>query len=257
MATKNKTIDRNPIRHFLTNIICAFIPNKANRKKARAILNSNVSSYIRFIKRDIGGPVRKIKTFVGYNANSLLVSVNDEFIYKFPLRNTDWRERVAREERITNALRPISPIHIPKMQILQYRDKLVRKYEFIGGVHIMHLPRDVQIKHRNTLAKQIANFLYVVGCADPVEIRDMKPDPDTKPDFMRGWCQFDLYGNFIINPETMQVVAYIDWEKARFADFSSVFNVTTHSPACELEMARAFMAECGREYTKIYQENNK
>ncbi len=254
---KNKTIDRNPIRHFLTNIICAFIPNKTKRKKVRAILNSNVFSYIRFIKRDLGGPVSKIKTFIGYNANSLLISVNDKYIYKFPLRNTDYRERVAREKRITDALRPISPIKIPDMQILNYRDKLVRKYEFIDGVHIMHLPKEVQIKNRNVLAKQIAQFLYTVGVADPIEIRDMKPNPYDAPEFMHGWCQFDLYGNFIINPDNMQVVAYIDWEKAHFDDFSPVFDVQQHSPKSDLELARAFMAECGREYTKIYQENQK
>ncbi len=255
---KNKTIDRNPVRHFLTNLICAFIPNKAKRKKVRAILNSNVFSYIRFMRRDMGGaPLHKVKTFVGYNANSLLVSANDKFIYKFPLRNTDYRQRCERERRVTEAFRNISPIHIPDMQLLNYKDKLVRKYEFIGGVHIMDLPRDVQIKNRKILAKQIAEFLYVVGTADPIEIRDMKPTPDDKPGFMYGWCQFDLYGNFIINPDTMQVIAYIDWEKAHFGDFSTVFEVKSHSPASDFELARDFMAECGRQYTKIYQERNK
>ncbi len=249
----NKTIDRNPIRHFLTNLVCAFIRNKQRRKKVRAILNSNVFSYIRFIRHDMGVRPRKIKTFIGYNANSLLISANDKYIYKFPLRNTDYRERIENEVRITDAMRSISPIHIPEMVVLKYRDKLVRRYEFISGVHIMDLPRDVQIKNRDILARQIANFLYVVGASDPDEIKDKKPTPNEKPGFAYGWCQFDLYGNFIINPETMQVIAYIDWEKAHWGDFAPLFDVQHHSPARDLPLARDFMSAVGREYKKKFE----
>ena len=100
------------IRRFFTNIICGCIYNKDARKRVRVMLNSPMSSYIRFIRRDIDAPIKKIKTFTGYQARNLLISVNDEYIYKFPLRRTNSGELTIRESRIVGALSPVSPIYL-------------------------------------------------------------------------------------------------------------------------------------------------
>ncbi len=248
---------QHPIRHLVTNIICGFIPNKNRRKHVRVLLNSDLRKSIRFIKRDIGEPVKKIKTFIGYGANNLLIAVNDEWIYKFPLRpSADVTNIALREERIVKALKPFSPIEIPSVTLLHMGDVIVRKYPFARGAHIMNMPIDTQVTQRENIAGQIARFLYEIGCADPAEIRDLKPTPDARPGFMYGWCQYDIYGNFMVDTKTFRVTAFIDFEGAKFCDWSDIFT-RPHHPESQRQMAAEFMALVKREYEKLWNDNNQ
>ena len=88
--------------HFLTNLLCAFVWNKRERNRVRAVLNSPVAREIRFIRRDIKTKIFKIKTFVGYQGRSLLIAVNDQWIYKFPLYRSDFRKLAEHEKRIVS-----------------------------------------------------------------------------------------------------------------------------------------------------------
>ncbi len=239
------------VRHFLVNIFCACIPNKPLRKKMRVMLNSDVIGCVRFIKNDLNKKkIGHIKFFVGYQARSLIVSVNNEYVYKFPLRRSDADKLAVREKRIVDALSKISPIYVPGVKLLKWNEKIVRKYEHISGVTLSQMEMDDVINHISILAPKIAKFIYDIACADPKEIRDLKPSASAKPGYCFGWCHGDIADNFIVNPETFDVVAFIDWEDAGFCDFSYVFTADKRSPRREL------MAAVGKEYDKLYNKNN-
>ena len=239
------------VRHFLVNVFCAFIPNKPLRKKMRVMLNSDVNGCVRFIKHDLNKKkIGHIKFFVGYQARSLIVSVNNEYVYKFPLRRKDADKLAVREKRIVDALSKISPIRVPGVELLKWNEKIVRKYEHISGVTLSQMKSDDVINHIDVLAPKIAKFIYDIACVDPKEIRDLKPSASARPGYCLGWYQGDIADNFIIDPETFDVVAFIDWEDARFCDFSWIFTAEKRSPRRELMMA------VGTEYDKLYNKNN-
>lgn len=234
------------IRRFFTNIICGFIYNRDTRRRVRVVLNSSMVDSLRFIRKNLGRPIRKIKTFVGYQARNLLISVNDEYIYKFPLRRSNSRELTLRESRIVSALAPLSPIYVPPVEVFSHRGVLVRRYEFIRGTGLRQMPVEVALANLETLSKQIARFMYEIGCSDPESIRDLKPDANMKPGYMHGWSQGDICDNFIVDMNTMQVIAFIDWEDSAFGDFSRIFSGDRASPHREL------MSAVKREYDRLY-----
>ncbi len=239
-----------PIRRFLTNLICGCIYNKDTRKRVRVVLNSSMMDSVRFIRKNLGVPVHKIKTFVGYQARSLLISVNDTHIFKFPLRRANSRELTMREKRIVGALAPISPIYIPSVDVFAHRGELIRRYEYIRGTQLRQMPLDIALANIDVMAKQIAEFIYTIGASDPESIRDLKPAPDAKPGYMYGWTQGDICDNFMVDMKTMKVIAFIDWEDCVFGDFSTLFIGDKRSPNREL------MTAIKREYDRIYAEHN-
>ena len=230
------------IHRFFTNVICGFIYNKDTRKRARVIMNSPMLSYIHFIHKNLNKPLHKIKTFIGYQARNLLISANNEYIFKFPLRRSNSSELAIREKRIVDAFAPISPVYVPPVEILQHRGALVRKYKFIRGTTLRQIPTEILDKHTTKLAKQIARFIYKIASSDPESIRDLKPTPDAKPGYMYGWTQGDICDNFIVDLKTMKIVAFIDWEDSAFGDFSRFFN-TDH---------KKLMTVVKREYDKLF-----
>lgn len=234
------------IRRFFTNIMCGCVYNQDKRKHLRVVLNSPMVSYIRFVRKNATCPIKKLRTFIGYQARNLLISVNDEYIYKFPLRRTDSDELALREKRIVDALIPVSPIGIPPVEIYEHRGVLVRRYPFVRGTRLRAMPTDVALKNVKILAPQIARFLYEIGISDPVQIRDLKPDANAKPGYMFGWFHGDIGDNFFIDMDTMQITAFIDWEDCYFGDFSATFTGDKRSPNRELMRAAL------QEYKKIY-----
>lgn len=234
------------IRRFFTNIICGCVYNKDKRKHLRVLLNSPVSSYVRFVRKNTGCPIKKLRTFIGYQARNLLISVNDEYIYKFPLRRSNSDELALREKRIVDALIPVSPIGIPPVEIYEYHGVLVRRYPFVRGVRLREIPLDIVLKNVKILAPQIAVFLHAIGVCDPDEIRDLKPDVNSKPGYMYGWFHGDIGDNFFVDIDTMQITAFIDWEDCYFGDFSATFTGDKRSPNREL------MRAASQEYKKLY-----
>ena len=235
-----------PIRRFFTNLICGCVYNKDARKRLRVVLNSSMMDSVRFIRKNLGGPVHKIKTFTGYQARNLLISANDTHIFKFPLRRSNSRELTLCESRIVAAFAPISPIYIPSVEVFEHRGELVRRYEFIHGTQLRQMPLDVVLANIDTLAKQIAQFMFEIGRSDPESIRDLKPSPDAHPDYMYGWSQGDICDNFMVDMKTMKIIAFIDWEDCAFCDFSCIFTGDRRSPHREL------MSATKREYDKLY-----
>ncbi len=238
------------IRASIVNVICTFIPNKMTRHKVRAVMNSDISGYRRLIKRDLGTPIKKIKYITGFRGRNLILAVNDEYIYKFPLRHRTG-EVAIREKRIVDALQPMSPISIPDVEILEYKGKLVRKYKLIHGFQVNQMPFETVNANREKLARQIARFMYEIGRLDPAEIRDLKPNPMAKPGYMNGWNQGDIYDNFIIDPATMKIIAFIDWEDSGFGDFSQFMQ------GARFENEQILVPLVRKEYDKLYKKHSK
>ncbi len=220
------------------------------RRRMRVVLNSDVRAYLRFIRADLGMRPRRVRTFVGYLARSLLISVNDTYIYKFPLRRDNSDELAVRERRILDSLTQFSPIHVPDMQLLKYNGRLVRKYEYVHGVQFRKLSHEYARAHMDGFAKQIAEFMYEISCVNPSEIRDLKPSPNALPSYRYGWTQGDIYDNFLIDTKTHRIVAMIDWEDAYFGAFDRLFHRQHVSIASE------FMDSVAREYDKLYYKNH-
>lgn len=236
----------SPLRRFFTNIICGCVYNKDKRKRLRVVLNSSMMDCLRFIHKNTGNRPRRIKTFVGYQARSLLISTNNEYIFKFPLRRADSDYLTRREKRLVDVFQKISPIYIPPVDVYEHRDHLVRRYPFISGVQLRQMPLEVALENIDILAEQIAEFIFVIGCSDPETVRDLKPTPDAKPGYMYGWSQGDICDNFIVDMKTMKIIAFIDWEDCVFGDFSKTFTGNRRSPQREL------MSAVREKYEKLY-----
>lgn len=234
-------------RHLFSNIVCGFIPNKDKRKKVRVLLNSPVAADIKFIRRDLGPEkIKKLKTFIGYQARSLLIAVNDKYIYKFPLRRANYRDLVMREKRVVDAFSGVSRIRIPRVDVLDFNGDLVRKYEFIRGATMRQLnPADV-MRHKTKIARQVADFIHAVATRDPEQIRDLKPSPDVAPTKFCGWTQGDIADNFMLDPNSFDVIAFIDWEDCFFGDITPLLMRDKRSPAREV------MAAVKTELDKLY-----
>ncbi len=233
------------VRRFLTNIICAFVYNQEHRKKLRVILNSPVLTYLRFIRHDLGQPLANIRFMIGFRAKSLLIAANNQYIYKFPLRHRDYRTMAIREKSIVDALRPISPLYIPSVELIEYRGILIRKYELMPGVGMRGMPREIQTRLHDQLARQIAHFICVIASSDPAEIRHLKPNPQMRPAPGLGWYHWDIYDNFLVDTTSGRITAVIDWEDCRFGDFGALLRSDPRPGV------REFMAVVNAEYDKL------
>lgn len=229
------------MKKILTNIVCGFVPGKQRRKRARLRLNHPiVKEMAAFAKTFSTSKKPHLEYTYGFRCANFVVTVDKKWVFKFPLRG-DAHDVSTREKRITDALRPISPIKIPDMEIILWNNIYVRKYECISGVGFHSLTRNEQNVHATTIAKQLAACLYTIGMADPVEIRDLKPKKSDKPSIMHGWNQNDLWDNFIINPKTFKIVGLIDWEDAAFVDFHQCFTSGTGNDSIKIALLNEYI----------------
>jgi len=205
-------------------MVCGLIANKSRRKKVRVILNSDMRTYINFIRHDLGGArLRKIRTEIGYGAQNLIIIANDAWVYKFPLCKTNPNEIALREKRIVDAFAKVSPIYVPPVELLDLNGIYVRKYEYIHGRTFGQMRDGDIIANMNAWSDAIAEFLYALAISDPTEISDLKPKNASAPKTFYGWCHGDFAGNFMIDTQTNKIIAIIDWEDCRYGDFSNVW----------------------------------
>ena len=234
------------MKKTLINIICGFIPERNTRNRIRMRLNyfNTMRKMVKFAKSFSDKKHPQIKTAIGYGCHNFVVIVDKKFVFKFPIK-TNGIEIAEREKRITDALRPISSIKIPKMEIINWNNMAVRKYEFVSGRTLESFSKEEKQKYATIITKQLAAFLYEIGTADPIEIRDLKPKKNDKPNFMHGWCQNDLWYNFMMDDKTLKIKAFIDWEGVSFCDFHKCF---TFGKLHNSGLRKSLLEE----YTKLY-----
>jgi len=235
------------MKKFIANIICSFVPTQKHRKMLRLKLTYPTRKMVKFAKSFSDCTHPKVRHTYGFRCINFVITVDNKYVFKFPLRG-DGKEIAQREKLITDALRKNSPIKIPEMEILDFNGMAVRKYEYIDGIGFHALDRKTQNEHAQKIAPQLARFLYDIGRADPTEIHKFKNKSNEKPSIMYGWCQNDLWDNFIMNPETFDIIAIIDWEDAGFNDFSYCFTSGTRNA----QVKNALL----REYLKLYLKDN-
>ena len=244
------------MRHLISNIVCAFIAKKSLRDKVRTMIRyPQTHEYVRYIRNISKGLKKhKIRTTVGYGCKNFIVILNNERVFKFPLLN-DGKDVAVREKRIVDAFYDISPIKIPKMKIIQYKNIFVREYEFATGTLLTDIKPKIISAHQTHIAKQIANFLYVIGKSDPQEIKDLKPTPNVNPGFLYGWFQHDIWQNFMLNTKTFDITYFIDWDQADFEDFKPALITGSHN--WDKFGYRGLIVDLMAEYSKLYFQNEK
>ncbi len=130
----------------------------------------------------------------------------------------------------------------------------VLKYDFLPGKTLADMDTATILKHEDKIARQLASFMFEIGRSDPKSIRHLKPDGATTGMFF-GWYHNDIGGNFVINPETGDIVAFIDWESAAFCnmhpDLMRALGFLNKRGAGSLIMKTVF------EYIARYQAENK
>lgn len=207
-------------RTFFADAVCGTIPGKKRRDIVR--IKIKYAKYLRDCKKfaleHTDDKKHKIRIDVGTRSHNLVLLVDNICAFKFPLHDNGY-EKSMYEKRIVDTFSKISPIKIPKMDIFQWGDITVRKYEFADGVLLKKIKPGIVMANRNKLASQIANFLFIIGSADPVKIRDLKPNKHAKPGFLYGWFHNDIAENFTIDPTSFEIKYFIDWEDTRFVDF--------------------------------------
>lgn len=239
------------MRHLISNIVCGFIWSKSLRDKVRTIIRyPQTHDYVRYVRQFAHNMKdRKIRTTVGYGCKNFVVILNDKHVFKFPLLN-DGKEAAMREKRIVDAFYGISPIKIPLMKVIPYKKIYIRKYEFADGVLLTDVKPEIIMQHRKHIAQQIANFLYVIGKSDPIEIRDLKSIPDDKPGFLYGWFQNDVWQNFMLDTKTFDITFFIDWENTIFDSFIPSLDVASHN--WDKFGYRGLIVDLMSEYSKLY-----
>ncbi len=123
-------------------------------------------------------------------------------------------EKFEREKRITDAVAPVLPVAVPKIELIQAGPYLFYKTHFIPGRVLVDLPLKRIIANNDKIGKQIGQIIYSLFNADLKTLRDMMPKDAKKRGL--GMVHGDMCSNIIVNPNTMDVVGIIDWEYAYF-----------------------------------------
>ena len=244
------------LRHTMINIICGFVPGRKARSRVRVFLMYPVAfSYVRFVKRwahENCGGVQKLTVAFGVGCRNLVVLLNDAHVFKFLLVK---RENPAlREERIVNALRRVSPLISPKIEVINWNGVLIRRYDFVRGKLLCDFSPAEITANQTKIAKQLASFMYKIGRADPVAIRDLKPDPDAQPDYMYGWFHNDIGNNCLLDDD-MNITGFIYCDKTAFCDFRTSLPYANHH--WDKHGFTGLLVNTLYEYSKLYFAHNK
>lgn len=186
------------------------------------IIHPEIIRYKRFVKNNYAkGKKCKIKTAYGRGYKNVVLVLDKKYVFKFPFasRDKDFVKRVSvMEKRIVDAFRKISPIYIPKMELINWDGIIIRKFEYVSGKQITDFnPNKISMENRKKIARQLANMIRVIQQSDPQELKKFKPNPDEPATDFRGWMHADLATNFLLDDD-FNVTAVIDWEDTYWVD---------------------------------------
>lgn len=215
------------LSRWMANIIAAFIPNELRRRRFRTMLRFDTDWCPKFVREYIKTPKPQLKTYVGNGCHNYVVVADKKYVFKFPIRNNK-NQDPGPEQRITQSLTAASPYRVPRMEIIKHDNGYIKKYDYLDGVTIASADKSRVQKNLHKIAEQIARFLFALSTYDPADISDLKPAGAHARGFMYGWGHNDIGGNFILNPETMDIIGFIDWETATFGDLMPDLYNATH-----------------------------
>ncbi len=239
-------------RRTFANFISGFIPSQKLRRKVRTVLRyPSAKTYLRWVqnwaKKNDGG-VKKLSIAFGVGCQNMVAILNQKHVFKFSLKD-DGHAASVREMRIMDAMRKISPIPMPEMELIEWNGITIRRQEFFTGKMICDFtPAEVD-KNRHKLAKQLAHFIYTIGQSDPVALRDLKQKKTAKPDYLYGWFHNDIGQNFMMDDD-FNITGFIDWENAEFCDFRpTLYYAERH---WDKNGYKGLMVDVMAEYSKMY-----
>lgn len=201
---------------------CGLIPNRRIRNKLRTKQlfdwhNKYNALRKKFPELDFHR-TRMIKG--GWNIGFI---VDNKYVFKIRKRfeSSTPAEKITREKRITDAFQSISPLRIPKIEIVKAGKYTFYKYDFIPGKNLNTFSQRTIEKHAWAWGEQLAEFIYKVHNSRPAEIEDLRTN--VKGD---GWNHNDMCNNIIVDKKTMKIAGLIDWEYAGWGLLETEFNNT-------------------------------
>ncbi len=159
-------------------------------------------------------------------------------------------KKIIREKRITDAFENVSPIRIPKIEIIETGGYTFFKYDFIPGKNLNTFSLKTIIKHKKIWSKQLADFIYSIHNHAPKEIDDLRAN--TIGD---GWNHNDICNNIIVDKKSMEISGIIDWE---YSSWDMLENEFKNCIAFSKKMQKSgIIIDIKKEYTNLQNENIK
>lgn len=191
----------------ICDFLCNFIPGRTRRENVRKTHLYDYRRKYRALRRAFPDMSFKHVQMIkgGWNIGFI---VDRKYVFKIRKFYDDNMpvKKILREQRITDAFANISPIRIPKIDIVKSDGFTFYKYDFIPGKNLNRFSRRTIIRHGWTWGRQLAEFIYAVHNARPAEIDDLRGENGD------GWNHNDICNNIIVDKKTMKIVGLIDWE---------------------------------------------
>lgn len=205
------------IKPVLINFICMFILNKQKRNLLRTKLKFDTKWCRDFVYDYMGTKNLKLKSYVGHGCKNVIIVVDKKTCFKFPIdKKANYNPE--KEKLIIDYFSTIVKFKLPKIEIIKHNGMYIKKYDFIDGVSIDDANRKLVKANISKIAAQITDFLFTLSTANPSVLKKFIPAHSKKPGFLYGWGHNDIGGNFILNPKTMDIIGFIDWESAAYGD---------------------------------------
>ncbi len=170
--------------------------------------------------------------------------VDNKYVFKIRKNiHSSKTERIMREKRITDAFAKISPLRIPKIEIINIGEYTFFKYDFMPGKNLNSFSLRTIMQHRDAWGAQLAEFICAVHNARPGEIDDLKTKNGD------GWNHNDICNNIIVDKKTMKIIGLIDWE---YSGWGTLETELANTDRFSTNMQRAQMSDAVREqYNQI------
>lgn len=204
----------------ICDILCGLIPNRRVRHRIRTQKLFDWRNKYRALRKRYPNlnfrHTRMIKG--GWNIGFI---VDNKYVFKIRkfYDSSIPAEKIMREKRITDAFANISPLHIPKIEIVRAGKYTFYKYDFIPGKNMNTCSQRVIERNAWQWGAQLAEFINAVHNSRPTEIDDLRGD--TPGD---GWNHNDMCNNIIVDKKTNKIVGVIDWEYAGWGTLETEFN---------------------------------
>ncbi|MCQ2562301.1 MAG: hypothetical protein MJ158_01630 [Alphaproteobacteria bacterium] len=240
------------LRRFFVNILCGFVPGEHRRRTIRVILNTRFLSIYRFIKTNCGIKHPKLRVVIGTRGQNLVINVSNKYVYKFRVAIDDFDDSLEqREYEITSVLAKKSPIKIVVPKVIRYAHGIARRYDFVSGIQFNTLVKCGLYKDaHDKLVKQLAEFIYKIALVDDASIEKYKKNNLEKNGYLIGWFHIDLSENFLIDKDTFDIRAVIDWEDVEFTKFRLNGKFKNNA------ILEQFMRDVQIEYDRLYTSLN-